>query len=395
MTSKKDHAIILSPFFFPEPISTGKYNGLLAEGLVKAGVHVTAVCSYPIYPDWVPQANPADMPGVSSLRGGGSIKYPSKPILRRAVLEPWFAYHCVRQLKKIGKSASSVIAVFPPSLFMLLVPHLVRQNTKLIGIVHDLQGVYAGRKSGLFGRLLQRGITWVERRAFQACDHLIFLSETMRQVTIKEYGVDLKKTSVHYPFVTIPKQSDGDQAELNAHFDAGLKSIVYSGALGEKQAPEKLAKLFIAILDKHPDWQARIFSQGPIFDSLQATYQHPRLKYSPLVDARLLPALLARSDIQVVPQDVGTSDGSLPSKLPNIIAAGTKLLCITDPASELENLVNTYPAGKACTDWSLDACMNAFEELAQLSQPDLSQSEVLLRQFTLEGLVDRINNIHK
>jgi colanic acid biosynthesis glycosyl transferase WcaI len=90
--------LILSPFFFPEPISTGKYNGLVAQGLQAAGFDVKVICSYPIYPDWVPDPNPIEMDGVCALRGGKWLKYPKSPLLRRAVLEPWFAFHTATQM---------------------------------------------------------------------------------------------------------------------------------------------------------------------------------------------------------------------------------------------------------------------------------------------------------
>lgn len=382
--------LILSPFFYPEPISTGKYNGLVAEGLVDRGARVAAICSYPIYPDWVPQRDPVELPGVLALRGGAWIKYPQKPLLRRAVLEPWYLVHCAAQMVKMGRKADRVLAIFPPSLFMLVVPLLARRGAKIIGIVHDLQGVYAARKAGAAGRLLQSAISWVERRAFRACDHLVFLSETMRDVTVRTYGLDARRTSVHYPFVTIPNGAPGADAELEGLFSPGLKSIVYSGALGEKQAPDKLVALMVDVLERHPDWQARVFSQGPIFERLKAAVSHERLAFHPLVDARLLPALLKHSDVQVVPQDAGTSDGSLPSKMPNIIAAGTRLLCITDPESELERLVNSYPAGIACTSWAPEATIDAFERVIQCPRPTRDQSDALLRQFTLDGLIDRL-----
>lgn len=382
--------LILSPFFYPEPISTGKYNGLVAERLAQRGAKVSAICSYPIYPDWVPKKQPLELPKVKALRGGGWLKYPKQPLLRRAVLEPWYMVHCALQMLKVGRRADRVLAVFPPSLFMLVVPALARRGARIVGIVHDLQGVYAARKSGLAGRTLQSIISWVERRAFAACDHLVFLSETMRDVTVRTYGLDVRRTSVHYPFVTIPDASPDADAELDRYFVPGLKTIVYSGALGEKQAPEKLVALMVKILEGHPGWQARIFSQGPNFERLSAAASHERLAFHPLVDARLLPALLKRSDIQVVPQDTGTSDGSLPSKMPNIIAAGTRLLCITDPASELERLVNTYPAGVACTSWDAGETLAAFEQLAERPRATRAESEALLKQFTLDGLVDRL-----
>jgi len=382
--------LILSPFFYPEPISTGKYNGLVAEGLAARGAHVAAICSYPIYPDWVPQRDPSELPGVLALRGGAWIKYPQKPLLRRAVLEPWYLLHCAAQMLKVGRKADRVLAVFPPSLFMLVVPLLARQGAQIIGIVHDLQGVYAARKTGLAAKVLQGAISWVERRAFTACDHLVFLSETMRDVTVQTYGLDARRTSVHYPFVTIPDENPGAEAVLDRYFTPGAKSIVYSGALGEKQAPDKLIELMLNVLERHPEWQARVFSQGPIFERLKATVSHERLAFHPLVEARLLPALLKRSDVQVVPQDAGTSDGSLPSKLPNIIAAGTRLLCITDPASELERIVSAYPAGVACTSWALSDTAAAFDQVSQRPRATRAQSDALLKQFTLDGLIDRL-----
>jgi colanic acid biosynthesis glycosyl transferase WcaI len=382
--------LILSPFFYPEPISTGKYNGLVAEGLAGRGANVAAICSYPIYPDWVPKPAARELPGVLTIRGGGWLRYPQKPLLRRAVLEPWYAFHCAVEMLRLGRKADRVVAVFPPSLFMLLVPLMARRGAKIIGIVHDLQGVYAARKTGIAAKFLQSGIGWVEKRAFAACQHLVFLSESMRDVCVQAYGLDARHTSVHYPFVTIPDELAGADAELDSFFAPDLKSMVYSGALGEKQAPDKLVDLMIKVLDRHPDWQARVFSQGPIYERLKATVQHDRLAFFPLVEARLLPALLRRSDVQLVPQDTGTSDGSLPSKMPNIIAAGTRLLCITDPSSELQRLVNSYPAGVACTSWDASDTISAFEQVIQLPRATREQSDALLKQFTLDGLIDRL-----
>ena len=44
--------LIVSPFFYPELISTGKANQHLAEAFVAEGHGVTVVCSHPLYPAW-------------------------------------------------------------------------------------------------------------------------------------------------------------------------------------------------------------------------------------------------------------------------------------------------------------------------------------------------------
>jgi colanic acid biosynthesis glycosyl transferase WcaI len=63
--------LFLSPFFFPEHISTGKYNTCLAKALVLAGHDVTVVVSHPIYPNWCAEISNAALPKIEIIRGGG------------------------------------------------------------------------------------------------------------------------------------------------------------------------------------------------------------------------------------------------------------------------------------------------------------------------------------
>lgn len=382
-----EKVVILSPFFFPEPISTGKYNGNMAAALVEQGAEVIAVCSHPLYPAWKPEVAKQEMPGVRAFRGGARLYYPASALARRAVLELWYAWHVLRAMLSVARHANRIVAVFPPSLFMLVAAWLRPKGAQVVGIVHDLQGVYAARKSGLLGRILQGAISAVERRAFLSCDHLVFLSETMRDVTLKAYGLDRSRTSVQYPFVTLPEQRAGTHGRLATTFPANLKTLVYSGALGEKQAPFKLLSLMVAILERFPDWQARVYSEGPLFEQLRQQFHHPRLVFNALVPVEDLPELLERSDVQIIPQEVNTSDGSLPSKLPNIMAACTRLLCITDPDSELQAIVSRYPGGVACTSWDVQQGVDAFARLTQIARPEPDLVSGVLSQFTLSGLV--------
>ena len=92
MPVRRQQFVILSPFFYPEPISTGKYNSYLAQALVERGHQVTVVCSHPVYPSWRPQPSSVSLPGVHIIRGGANVRYPHRSILRRAVLELWFAH---------------------------------------------------------------------------------------------------------------------------------------------------------------------------------------------------------------------------------------------------------------------------------------------------------------
>src|SRR5271169_6903406 len=98
----KMRILLLSPFFFPEQISTGKYNTCLTEAMVLAGHDVTVIASHPIYPNWRAKISNATLPKIEIKRGGGWIVYPSSAILRRAILELWYAWHVLTNYFNLG-----------------------------------------------------------------------------------------------------------------------------------------------------------------------------------------------------------------------------------------------------------------------------------------------------
>ena len=100
MTSKKN-ILLISPFFFPEPISTGKFNTNFVKGLVDKGHKVRVLCFHPFYPDWKVKKSDAQLEGIEIIRGGSKISYPKKIIFRRLVLEFSFAFFILRKFNKV------------------------------------------------------------------------------------------------------------------------------------------------------------------------------------------------------------------------------------------------------------------------------------------------------
>ena len=375
--------LILSPFFYPEKISTGKYNTYLAKELVKQGYSVDVLCSHPIYPNWKPSTSFDGIKGVNIFRGGQNNHFPKNQLLRRIVLEIWFLCFVFFNRKKLN-DYSHIIPIFPPSLFMLAV-HCFSSKSKIVGIVHDLQGVYASNGDGYLRNLISVIIRKVEKLSFNSCDKLIFLSESMMSESCRLYSLNDVSKSVAYPFITI--EDFTNHGKLNEIFKSNNKKIVYSGALGDKQCPQQLVNFFERFIDEVPGFDAYIFSQGPIFESLRR--KDSKVNFFPLVDEELLPELLLRSDIQVIPQQAGTSDGSLPSKLPNIIASGTKLLCITDEGSELVSLLSGYRNAITSNTWDVDELIKKSKELNERSISS-ELSDKFRSKFKLSKLVSLI-----
>lgn len=376
--------LMISPFFYPEPISTGKYNTIVAKELSSNGFKVEVLCSHPIYPKWKVEPTADVLEGVNTIRGGRYLKFPNNVLMRRAILELWFCFFVLFKLAFSKNKYTHIVPIFPPSLFMLFVP-LLAKKAKITGIVHDLQGIYANRNSGFVKRVIFGAIKLVESRAFKSCDQLIFLSEDMMRVASEQYDLDVEKNSVNYPFVTIERFTN--KGNLSHIIPDDQVSLVYSGALGEKQAPKQLASFMEAVVQANDNVKAYIFSQGPEFESLKS--EHQAIQFNSLVDEDDLPELLMRSSVQILPQAEGTSDGSLPSKLPNLLASGCKIICITDPGSELVRILNSYSNATVEHKWDIEQLRGSCQGLLNSDVTSEADNE-LLDKFRIQTLVDKI-----
>jgi glycosyltransferase involved in cell wall biosynthesis len=343
-----DKILFLSPFFHPEAISTGRYNGYLARALVEAGFHLDVLTSHPLYPDWKPKASKATMAGATIYRGGLSIRYPASAVLRRIVLELWFACHVVWSLLLRRKRYEVAVMVFPPVCFALLSRRLFGAK-KVVGIVHDLLGVMATTQSGFVRRLIAKVVRFAEGKAFQSCDRLICVSQAMKEIVIRDYGIPAGNLIVRYPFPTLGDASAGDS--LKSLFDSDFIHVVYSGALGEKQRPKDLVDLFKAVCAANPRVACHIFSRGSSFEALQrgagGAANPGRVLFHDLVPDESLAELYMRSHVQIIPQAEGTGAGAFPSKLPNLLAAGVPVFAICDSDSELALAIKESGCGLA------------------------------------------------
>ena len=387
--------LILSPFFYPEPISTGRYNTVLATGLADAGAEVTVICSHPLYPAWRPQYSEAQLPGVEILRGGHSLRYPQRPFLRRALLEIWFALFTTFKTWRRGKNVDLVVAIFPPSLYFAVVSVLLPRRVRRVGIVHDLQGVHAAASGSLPARLISGLIRLVERRAFAACDKLIVLSSAMVQQLSNSMRIEAGRISVCYPFVNLPEGQEC-RRRLEHQFPAKLTHVVYSGALGEKQNPAGLGRIIEKLVADLPSVKVHIFSEGPSFEQLKgqlASLATERISFQPLVDEADVAELYRRADIQLIPQAAGTQHGSMPSKLPNILAGGGTILAICDADSELAEIVSRFRAGECVHSWEPEAVALAAARLVRQVQEGIApvpDGQMAREYFSLDRLLAAI-----
>ena len=386
--NKLKKILILSPFFYPEPISTGKFNTDFAKKLQEEGHQVTVLCSHPFYPEWKTKFSSETLEDIKIVRGGEKIKYSKKVSLRRLVLELWYAYFILKNIKKYQKHIDIIIPIFPPSLAFCLASFFIKKEVKKIGIIHDLQIIYSLQKKGFFSNLISFFIKKVEKFCFKSCDKLIFLSDEMKKEAVNIYSIRKEKCEVQYPFTSINDISISDN--LKNILPKNQYNIVYSGALGEKQNPHELLKVFTFILKNIPNTVCYFFSQGPIFEELKKINNNKKIHFYPLVKKEDIQELYSRSSIQIVPQLPNTSNGSLPSKIPNILVSGTKVLVITDKNSELELLFKKYNLQKVITSWDKHVIELSIRELLDQKIDLNTQKSIAQKLFNINSLIGKV-----
>ncbi len=390
--------ILISPFFYPELISTGKANQHLAEALVAEGHGVTAVCSHPLYPAWVPTRSRSSIEGIKILRGGAWVRYPKAMPLRRLLLEAWFAVYALRRMVRLRDQADVVVSVLPPSLFAFFLDRLLPRTVRRVAVVHDLQGVLAAQKQSLPRRAIIRLIHAVESRAFRSQDLCIFFSSDMARVAQSSYHLDPTRVAVQYPFVTLPRTEDflvDAPRRLAAIFPPEKLHVVYSGALGYKQNSQQLVAFLQAAAVRHPEVQFHVLSGGPFFDELSVRYrrlQGPRVEFHPLVAEQDLAELYTRSAIQIIPQAEGTEAAALPSKLPNLLAAGVHLLAICGADSEVGRLIQQAGTGSIVERWDEELFLTRLDEALEIARTETAATrrarvEPLMELFSVANMV--------
>lgn len=386
MSSKKN-ILIISPFFYPEPISTGKFNTDFAICLKDKGHKVKVLCYHPLYPTWKIKKTTNNINNIDIIRGGKFLWFSKKPFVRRFILELSYAFFILRKIKSNQKNIDIIIPVFPPSLaFFSIIPFLGK-NIEKVGMVHDLQEFYSEEKKGLLFRITQKIIHKIEKKCYNSCNKLIFLSNEMRNEAEKFYGLKNTKLEVQYPFITLKKNSSNN---LNSILHNNNINIVYSGALGEKQNPLKLYNFFSEASKQIENTVFHFFSEGEGFETLKKSNINSKIRFHSLVDKDNLVEMYNKSDVQIIPQKENTSKGSLPSKLPNILSSDCKVMLITDANSELHNFFTNNNLSTVVTKWDNKILINSLKLLINREVDYTHQKKVAESFFTLDKMISKI-----
>jgi glycosyltransferase involved in cell wall biosynthesis len=206
---------------------------------------------------------------------------------------------------------------------------------------------------GLVNRrnVLVRGWHLLNRLALSRAAFVVTLGHAMADTLREELH------GLHVPIHVIPNWADTERIEpipksrnefARAHGEVEKLTVLYSGNIGGSHGLDALVDVATALRD-----DARIsfvlIGDGLGRKALARTAEERRLKnlkFLNRVSWDMLPKSQAMGDIAVVSQAPGTEHLSVPSKTYTALAAGSAILALTRPESDLARLVREHNVGR-------------------------------------------------
>jgi colanic acid biosynthesis glycosyl transferase WcaI len=278
---------------------------------------------------------------------------------------------------RIIRSRPNVVLCVEPTLFSapaaLLAARVI--GSKTILHVQDLEIDAAFAVGYVRGAFVQHLARLWERRVLNRFDHIVTISEKMRQALARK-GPALDRVSVIQNWVALkdifpqPRVPNSYRQELG--FGEADKVVLYAGHLGKKQALDVIVAVANELRDE-PHLKFVIVGEGQEKGALQRQAEGlPNVTFLPLQSPERLNDLLGLADIHVLPQRRDVADLVLPSKLGAMLASGRPVVAMADTDTELGHLLNG--AAILVPPGDVNALKEAFQKAIT---DDLSQTRRL------------------
>ena len=357
----------------------GRYTGEIGEHLAAEGHAVCVITTPPHYPQWRAfESSSGNRYAREQLAGADVYRCPLYLNVRmkgaRRLLAPvTFALSsALVALYQAVKRRPQVILVVEPT---ILVAPIARLAAWLVGArtvlqVQDLEVDAAFAVGHLSGKGGLAKLAYVfERWALCGFDTVITISDTMA-AKLQAKGVAADRLQVVRNWVDLDaiKPLDGPspyRAELgldDSHF-----IVLYAGAIGAKQGMAVLIDA-IRLLADRPEIVFVVAGEGPlkVYMAEQAVAL-PNLRLLPFQPEARFSDFLGLADLHVLPQEAGTADLLLPSKLGGMLASGRPIVVTTEAGTELaeflgETCRRTPPGDGAALAAAIEESRNASED---------------------------------
>ncbi|SMF59115.1 colanic acid biosynthesis glycosyl transferase WcaI [Tistlia consotensis] len=338
--------LLVTQFYWPEPIGSAPYCTDLAEWLARSGWRVAALTCRPHYPAGVVPEAYRDGSRDRERHGGVAIERlaPWRPGRRgafgRLAGELAFLLRGLAALATGRAKRSRLVVSLCPSVFSVLLGRFAcRRDGRHFALIHDIQSGLASGLGMVGGGLLPGLLRQLERRVLNGADCVFVLSDQMRR--------RLRRQGVTTAIEVLPIWVDAGAIRPLERRAGEPTTVLYSGNLGRKQALDQVLALAEVLQRRDSSLRVVIRGEGGEAARLQEEARRRRLgnvEFRPLLPLERLSEGLAEGDVHLVPQDEKAADYAVPSKVYGIMAAGRPFVATARPGTHLWQLQETTGA---------------------------------------------------
>lgn len=365
--------LIQSINYPPESISTGKYNGEMAEWLAAKGHQVTMITAPPYYPQWqIWKGYSAVTYSVEIIHQVKVIRcplwVPQKPSTFKRILHLLsFTFSAAPVIFwQIVKEQPDIVIVIQPYFFATPWIRLVSlfSKSKIWLHIQDYEIDTAFELGFLKFKWLRRFATLIENGLLRSVDRVSTVSSRMMErLSLK--GVCPEKTFFFPNWVdtqTIFPLDSNEAFRQQLGLTAENFVALYAGNMGVKQGLDLIIKAAKKLID-HKHIVFVLCGEGAQRKQLFTEAQGlNNIKWIPLQPYKQLNQLLNIADVHLLPQREDAADLVMPSKLSGMLASGRPVLTTAHQETQVAEIVNN--AGLVVPPNQVDLFVEALLKLA-------------------------------
>ena len=364
-TGPRPRAVMVTKYYWPEPIGSAPFCAGLAGHLARGGLEVDVLTSRPHYPGGRVRADYRDGSRDRERHEGVAVHRVVPALfgsgaLGRMVSDAAFLLRGGWAVAR-GRVAAAplVVSVSPTVLATLLAGFLRTRDSRLVVLVHAIESGLASGLGMVGGRFLQAGIRRLERALLGRADLVLVLSADMRDQLLR-IGVEAR-------IEVLPIWVDTERLRPLPRPAGQPFTAMYSGNFGRKQGLMQVVELAAELQRRGSPVRVVLRGDGGQAGELRRAVAERGLgnvEFRPLLPADRLAEGLAEADLHLVPQDPRAADFAVPSKIFAIMAAGRPFLATAGEGSQLWKLQRECDGFRCLPPERPAALADAVEALA-------------------------------
>jgi glycosyltransferase involved in cell wall biosynthesis len=357
---------VVSELYYPEETSTGYFLTKISEGLADT-YDVHAICSRPTYSErdlsvpWRERHGGVEIHRMRSTRlSKDSVAGRILNLLSFTILAGLF---CLLRFRR----GDRVLVVTNPPTIPPLVGLLARfKRVRAYLLIHDVYPevlIATGliRPEGLPSRLLGKLTTATYRLYYR----IIVLGRDMEVVARKRLGMDAARVTIipNWGDVDWVQPMDADRNPFTAAYNPDRRMVVqFSGNIGRTHDIESVLAAAEVLKDRSNIQFQFVGSGGKV--GLVGSASSANIAHLPRQPREMLGPMLASADAVVISFVDGMLGVSVPSRMYNVMAAGTPIIAMAHPDSELAQVVREEACGWVVPPGDVAALVAIVEHLA-------------------------------